>query len=116
MRLPVTFSRPICSLLALLIFVDHCFGSLFCQFSTQPIPPHWNWVMLGIMVGEYLHRSSFSVMVLVGGLQGWFLLTGLPWNLPAEPCILTGPPPTIYGTSSQTHLLMMSLKEECLIV
>jgi len=35
-------------------------------------------------------------MVLVGGrLQGWFLLTGLPWNLPAVPGICAGPPQTL---------------------
>ena len=44
-----------------------------------------------------------------GGLQGWFPLTGLPWNLPAVPGICTGPPPTLDGTSSQAHLLVMSL-------
>ena len=46
----------------------------------------------------------------VGGrLQGWFLLTGLPWNLPDVPGICVGPPPTLDGTSSQAHQLAMSL-------
>ena len=46
----------------------------------------------------------------VGGrLQGWFPLTGLPWNLPAVPGICKGPPPTLDGTSSQAHQLGMSL-------
>ena len=44
-----------------------------------------------------------------GGLQGWFPLTRLPWNLPAVPGICTGPPPTVDGTSSQAHQLAMSL-------
>jgi len=49
-------------------------------------------------------------MVPVGGrLQGWFPLTGLLWNLPAVPGICTGPPPTLDGTSSQAHQLVMSL-------
>ena len=48
----------------------------------------------------------------VGGrLQGWFLLTGLPWNLPAVPGICTGSPPTMDGTSSQAHQLAMGLNE-----
>ena len=34
------------------------------------------------MSGKFLHWSSFSVMVLVGGhLQGCFQFTGFPWNL-----------------------------------
>jgi len=50
-------------------------------------------------------------MVLVGGhLQGWFLLTGLPWNLPAVPGIFAGPPPTFDGTSSQARQSVMDLK------
>ena len=54
-----------------------------------------------------------SVTVLVGGrLQGWFLLRGLPWNLPAVPCILVRPPLTFDGTSSQAHLLMIRLMDQ----
>ena len=59
--------------------------------------------------------------VWVGGcLQGWFPLTGLPWNLPAVPGIFMGPPPTFDGTSSQAYQVAMSLikilkyKELCL--
>jgi len=49
------------------------------------------------------------MMVLVGGqLQGWFPLTGLPWNLPAVPYIFVGAPLTFDGTSSQALLLPMS--------
>ena len=49
-------------------------------------------------------------MVLVGGrLQGWFPLTGLPWNFPAVPGICVQPPPTLDGTSSPAHQLAMSL-------
>ena len=49
--------------------------------------------------------------VLVDGhLQGWFPLTGLSWNLPAAPYIFAGRLPTFDGTSSQAHLLGMSLK------
>ena len=40
--------------------------------------------------------------VLFGGrLQGWFALIGLPWNLPAMPCVLVGPPLTLDRTRSQ---------------
>ena len=50
------------------------------------------------------------MVVLIGGrLQGWFLLIGLPCNLPAVPGICTEPPPTLDGTSSQAHQLAMSL-------
>ena len=42
-------------------------------------------------------------------LQGWFPLTGLPWNCPAVPGICAGPPPTLDGTSSQAHQSAMSL-------
>ena len=60
--------------------------------------------MLGIGSGKFLLQSSFSATVLVGGhLQGWFPLTGLPWNLLAVPGILD-------STSSQAHELAMSLK------
>ena len=49
-------------------------------------------------------------MLLVGGcLQGWFSLTGLPWNLPAVPGIFVDLPPTLDGTISQAHQLAMSL-------
>ena len=34
-------------------------------------------------------------------LQAWFSLIGLPWNLPAMPCILLGPPLTLDRTRSQ---------------
>ena len=43
------------------------------------------------------------------GLQGWFPLTGLPWNLPAVPGICGGSPPTLDGTSSQAHQLAIIL-------
>jgi len=66
--------------------------------------------MVGIGSGKFLYLSSFSVTVPVGGrLQGWFPLTGLPWNLPAVPGICAGLPPTLDGTSSQAHQLAMSL-------
>ena len=66
--------------------------------------------MVGIGSGKFLHLNSFSVMVPVGRhLQGWFPLTGLPWNLPAVPGICARPPPTLDGTSSQGHQLAMSL-------
>ena len=46
-------------------------------------------------------------MALVGGhLQGYFPLTGLPWNLPAVPCIFVGPPPTFDGIHSQAYQLL----------
>ena len=83
------FGHHICSLLAQLSFVDHCFDCLFWQFSVQPFP------------------------TLVGGcLQGWFLLTGLPWNLPVVPGIFVGPPPTFDVTSSQANHLAMSFKRK----
>ena len=62
------------------------------------------------MSGKFLHLSSFSLTVPVGGcLQGCFPLTGLLWNLLAVPGICAGPPPTLDGTSSQAHQLAMSL-------
>ena len=36
-------------------------------------------------------------MLVGGSLQGWFPLTGLPWNLDAVPDIFVGPPPTFDG-------------------
>ena len=60
--------------------------------------------MVDISSGKFLH------CVLVGGcLQGWFPLTGLPWNLPAVPGILAGPLSTFDGISSHACLLAMSL-------
>ena len=48
--------------------------------------------------------------MLVGGhLQGWFPLTELPWNLPAERDIFAGPPPSFDGTSSLANQFAMSL-------
>ena len=50
------------------------------------------------------------MMAPVGGrLQGWFPLTGLPWNLPAVPGICAGCLPTLDCTSSQAHQLVTSL-------
>ena len=48
----------------------------------------------------------------VGRLQGWFPLTGLPWNLHAVPGIFAGQPPTFDGTSSQAHQLGMNLNPD----
>ena len=87
------FDHHICSLLAQLSFVGHSFGRLFCQFSAQSFPGR-KWFMVGNGYGKFLHWSSISVTVLIGGrLQGWFPLTGLPWNLPALPGIFAGLPP-----------------------
>ena len=63
------------------------------------------------VLGKYFHWSSFSVMVPVGGCwRGWFLLTGSPWK---PHCCASyfarGPPPSFLDTSSQAHLLAMSL-------
>ena len=105
------FGCHICSLLLLMIYMDYCFDCLLCHFSTRPFPPLTrigSWY-LGIGSGKILHWSSFSVTVLIGGcLQGWF--KGLPWNLPAVPCIFARPQPTLDGTSCQAHQLVMSLK------
>ena len=57
--------------------------------------------------------------VLIGGcLQGWFPLTGLPWNLPSVPGIFVGSPATFDGTSCQAHqsLLVMSLNKQNILV
>ena len=97
--------------------VELC-GSLLClpifPIQRPPLPTsHKKWFTVGIRSGKFVHWRSFSVSVLVGGcLQGWFPLTGLPWNLPAEPGICTGPPPTFDGTSSQAYQLGMSLKRD----
>jgi len=84
-----------------LLWVDHCFG---CQFAVALIPS-WSLQITALVVDfanlgqgsfqvadKYPHWSFFSVRVLVDGhLQGWFLLTRLPWKLPAAPCIFPGP-------------------------
>ena len=68
---------------------------------------------------EVLGQVSFSTEVLkflqcdsagCGHFQGWFPLTGLPWNLPIVPGICAGSPSTFARTSSQAHQLVMSLK------
>ena len=86
-------------------WIDHCFGHHICSFNAQfehcrlpvllwlpilPIQclalpnPQRNWFMVVIKSGKFLRRVSFSVMAPVGDhLQGWFSLTGLPWNLPS---------------------------------
>ena len=61
-------------------------------------------------LSKFLHWSSFSVTVLDGDqLQGWFLVTRLPWNLVAVPDICARAPPIFDGTSSQAHQLAISL-------
>ena len=70
------------NMISQLSFVNHYFGRLFCQFSTQPSPP-----LIGSFSWQVSGQVSFStevpsVMVLVS----WqFALTGLPWNVPAVP-------------------------------
>ena len=50
-------------------------------------------------------------MVPVGGRwQGWFPLTGSPWKPPWWGSYLCRPPSTFLGTSSQAHLVTMSLR------
>ena len=72
------FVHHICSLVAQLSLVDHCFGCLFCQSVPTLATRHRSWFTLGTGSGKFLHWSSFSVMVVVGGhSQGWFLLTRL---------------------------------------
>ena len=59
------------------------------------------------MFSTYLHLSSLSATVPVGGcLQVWFPLTRLPGILPAVPCIFVWLPPIFDGISSHTHLLI----------
>ena len=56
---------------------------------------------VGIWPGKFLHWSSFTVTVLVGGrLQGQFPLTRLPWNLPGVPGIFAGHPLTFQAHQS----------------
>ena len=91
---------------ALVPLLVHCFGRLLCQFDKCPaLPtPHWKWFMVGIGPGKFLHWSSFSVKVQVGGnLQGWFPLTELPWDLLPVPSIFAGPPLTFNGIGSQAN-------------
>ena len=52
-------------------------------------------------LSKHLGEKMFSL--------GWFLLTQLPWNLPAVPGICTGPPPNLDDTSSQVNELATSL-------
>jgi len=50
----------------------------FVNLACSPTHPT---VSIGFI--KFLPWSSFSVMVLIGNsLMGWFLLTGLSWNLP----------------------------------
>ena len=83
----------------------------FANLSAQLFPPLKGIViMVGTRLGQYLHWISFSVTGLAHGhLQGWFLLTELPWNLPAVQCLFVGTPTTFDCTSSQARPLMITL-------
>jgi len=75
-----------------------CSPILLIQHPALPTP-HTRRFMVGIWAGKFLHWSSFSVTVLVGGcLQCWFPLTGLPWNPPAVPgiCIFAQGPTNLW--------------------
>ena len=130
----LTILAVVCSadLFGSLPWMDHCFGHhnyehFACSvelcgsllwLSILPIQcpalptPHRKWFMVGNSSGKkFLDWISFSVTVLGNDrLQGLFLLTGLPWNLPATPGIFVGPPTTTDVTTSQDCQLAMSLK------
>ena len=81
--------------------------------SSQPFPPFFCGGKICAMVrmgsAEYFPLNSFTVTVPVGShMQGWFPLAGLPWMLFAMPEALRLPS-NHQGTSSQAHLLAMSL-------
>ena len=58
-----------CSLLALLNFVDHYFGCLFHQFSTQTFSPLYrDWFMVSIVLGWFLHWSCYKLVAWRTGL------------------------------------------------
>ena len=92
-------------------FLSSASRKFFCQFSAQPFPSLWRlvhgryWVRK-VTPLKFLHCDSAGW---TGHLQGWFLLTGLPWNLPAVPRIFMGSSTTFDGTSSEAHQLAMSL-------
>ena len=114
-------------------WMDHCFGQHNNLRFPCPIELCGSLIWLPILPIQWpalpkTHRKRFSdswedwvrkVSLLkflqcdsagIGYFQGWFPLTGLPWNLPAVPGICMGHPSTFDGTSSQAHQLVMSLK------
>ena len=86
-RMDLCFGHHISSLLALLIFGDYGFGCLFCQFIPQPSPPIIlnHHLPLGITLRMQVSALKFlqcdGTGCIGGPLKGWFLLTGLQWNL-----------------------------------
>ena len=69
-----------CLAACLLIVAYQCFNGCL-------IPYHPSWSQAKVSTGsdKYFHCSSFSATVLVSGhLKGWFLLTGLPWDLSGD--------------------------------
>ena len=77
----------------------------FVNLASSPTHPT---VSIGFI--NFLPWSSFSVMVLIGNsLMGWFLLTGLSWNLPCWCAWYFCRAPTKLW-SLLTHPVTMSLK------
>ena len=69
-----------------LIFADLLLSESLRILAPSPSLPFC--ALVSIRSGEYFPLNSFSVMVSVGGcMQGWFLLSGLPW---IPPCYAWG--------------------------
>ena len=83
-----------------------------CRFWIPSLPPS---CVVGL--GKYFLLNSFRVPVPVGGrFYGWFPLAGLSWIPSYCAWIASGSLPTfIKDTSSQAHLLMMSLNGDAFI-
>ena len=112
----VTKPAVVCSndLCGSLPWTYHCFGhhnlfvvcllswafwitTLVAYFTNSVPSPPKKWFAVATGSGKFLHWSSFSAMVLVGGhLQGWYPLIG---------------PPTTFDSISSQAQLAMSLKK-----
>ena len=99
----------ICYSFVIIAVLLQCFAS---NFLPCPFPPLLEVCpRLSTVLSKYFHQSFFIVTVLVGGRrQCCFLLTGSPQQTSLLCLILArDPQPTFLGTSSQAHLLAMSL-------
>ena len=92
----------ICSCFAIIAVFLHCFAR---KFATLPLPP-----LLGVFPLKFVQCDGAS----------WWPQAGLvPTHKVAMEtslqCLILAqdPPPTILGTSSQAHLLAMSLMRNC---
>lgn len=85
----------------LMIIADNCL----------PLPTHLgSQAKINTWLGKNICRSSFGMMVSVGGrLQDWLPLAGFPWKPPCYASYFLKAPPTFNCNSSPAHLLSISL-------